>query len=431
MVVAHPIKEFAMSMTETRTAHANLGDPSFWGAPMSERFAAFGELRATPGLTFHEQVLLPGVPESPGWYAAVRLDDVMEMSKHPEIYSSGIGAIRTFDWPEPFWDVFGSMIAMDDPRHARLRRLVSRSFTPGILRRVEESIQRIAGEIVSSVAPLGECDFVHDIAAALPLKVICDMVGVPDSQYEYVFDASNIILGAEDPEYAAKTPDFATAMLGGAHELIGLINDLCDDRERNPTEDLTSVLVQADVDGEKLTRKEIGQFFILLLVAGNETTRNAIAHGLRYLTENPDQRAIWAADFDGVAPTAVDEIVRYASPVISMRRTLTQDAVLGTQALKVGDKVVMYYQGADRDEAHFADPDRFDVRRTPNNHVGFGGPGPHFCLGAHLARREITVMFRELFHRLPDIHTVGAPDLLQSDFISGVKRQACAFTPAR
>ena len=418
-----------MSMTEVRADVINLGEPSFWGRPLPERYEAFAELRRTPGLTFHEAPVFSGMPESPGWYAAVRMDDIHEISRHPEIYSNGVGAIRTFDWPEPFWDVFESIIAMDDPRHARLRRLVSRSFTPGILRRVEESIQRIAAEIVDSVQARGECDFVHDIAAALPLKVICDMVGIADDEYEFVFEKSSMILGAEDPEYAAQFPDFFTALMSSAHDLIGLIERHCDEREKNPTEDLTSVLVHAEVDGEKLTRAEIGRFFILLLVAGNETTRNAIAHGMRYLTENPDQRAIWAADFDGVAPTAVDEIVRYASPVIYMRRTVAEATTLSGQPLAVGDKIVMYYQAADRDEAHFEDPERFDVLRSPNLHVGFGGPGPHFCLGAHLARREITVMFRELFRRLPDIHTTTAPDLLLGDFVFGVKRQACAFTP--
>lgn len=419
-----------MAVIDAEVGRVNLGDPAFWALPPAERYDAFRVLRDTPGLTFHEAPALPGMPESPGWYAAVRFDDVIEVSKHPEIYSNGIGGIRTFDWPDAFWDVFESIIAMDDPRHARLRRLVSRAFTPRILARFEESIQEIASAIVDHVAPLGECDFVEQVAAALPLKVICDMMGVPDAQYGYVLEQSNMILGAEDPEFAAKVPDFFSALMGASHNLLELTERLCDEREANPTEDLTSVLLHAEVDGEKLTRAEIARFFLLLVVAGNETTRNAISHGLRYLTEHPDQRAIWWNDFDGVAGTAVEEIVRFASPVTHMRRTLTQDAVLAGIPLKAGDKVVMYYPAASRDERAFPGADRFDVLRADNNHVGFGGPGPHFCLGAHLARREITVMFRELARRLPDIHTVGEPDILQSDFIFGVKRQRCAFTPA-
>ena len=421
-------------MTTTTTAPAadtiNLGDPAFWALPVERRYEAFRALRDTPGLTFHEAAPFPGMPESAGWYAAVRHDDVVEVSKHAELYSNGVGGIRTFDQPDVFWEVFESMISLDDPRHARLRRIVSRSFTPRILARAEESIAQIAGDIVDRVGPLGGCDLVSEVAAALPLKVICDMMGIPDDQYKFVLDQSNMILGAEDPEFAVQVPDFVSALMGAARNLFDLMDQLCDERQARPTEDLTSVLLHADIDGERLDRREIGQFFLLLVVAGNETTRNAISHGLRYLTEHPDQRDIWWSDFDAVASTAVEEIVRFASPVTHMRRTVTADTVLAGQDLHVGDKVVMYYPAACRDERAFPEPDRFDVRRQPNNHTGFGGPGPHFCLGAHLARREITVMFRELRRRLPDIHTVGRPDILQSDFIYGVKRQACSFTPA-
>jgi cytochrome P450 len=424
-----------MTTTTTAAGTVNLGDPAFWALPVEQRYEAFRALRDTPGLTFHQAAPFPGMPESPGWYAAVRHDDVVEVSKHPDLYRNGlgddgIGGIRTFEFPDEFWDVFESMIAMDDPRHARLRRLVSRSFTPRILARAEQSIAEIATEIVERVAPLGGCDLVDEIAAALPLKVICDMMGIPDDQYKFVLDQSNMILGAEDPEFAAQVPDFFTALMGAAHNLFDLVDQLCDERAAHPSEDLTSVLLHAEVDGERLDRQEIWQFFLLLVVAGNETTRNAISHGVRYLTEHPDQRAIWWSDYDAVAPTAVEEIVRFASPVTHMRRTVRQDCELAGQELHEGDKVVMYYPAACRDERAFPEPDRFDVRREPNNHTGFGGPGPHYCLGAHLARREITVMFRELHRRVPDIHTVGQPDILQSDFIYGVKRQACAFTPS-
>jgi cytochrome P450 len=213
-------------------------------------------------------------------------------------------------------------------------------------------------------------------------------MGVPDEEYGYVYEQSNMILGAEDPEYAAQVPDFAVALLGAAHNLIGLVDKMCDERERQPNDDLTSVMVHGEVDGERLTRAEIARFFILLVVAGNETTRNAITHGVRYLTEFPDQRDIWMADIDGVTKTAVEEIVRYSSPVIHMRRTLTAPAVIGGQQLAAGDKVVLYYPSGNRDGTRIVEPDRFDVRRDPNEHVAFGGPGPHYCLGAHLARRD-------------------------------------------
>ena len=200
-------------------------------------------------------------------------------------------------------------------------------------------------------------------------------------------------------------------------------------RVENPTDDVTSALVNAEIDGERLTPDELASFFILLVVAGNETTRNAISWGLHLLTEHPEQRAVWLADIDGVTPTAVEEIVRWASPVIYMRRTLAVDAVLGGQQMSEGDKVALFYWAANRDPAHFRDPDAFDVRRSPNPHVGFGGAGPHFCLGAHLARREMSVMFRELLTRVPDIAATAPPQRLTSMFINGIKHLPVAFTP--
>jgi cytochrome P450 len=418
-----------MTMTDDRVGSINLGDPMFWARPLPERYAAFATLRETPGLTYHEAPPLPGMPESPGWYAAVRYGDIVDVSLRPGEFSNGLGAIRTFDWPEPFWDVFGSIIAMDNPRHARLRRLVQNAFIPRIVQRAEESISRLAAEIVEKIEAAGECDLVADVASQLPLKVICEMVGIPDEQYAYVYEQSNMILGAEDPEYAAQVPNFFEALLGAAHRLIGLLDEMCDERERHPTDDLTSIMVHGEVDGERLTRAEIARFFILLVVAGNETTRNAITHGVRYLTEFPEQRDVWLADIDGVTKTAVEEIVRYSSPVIYMRRTLTAPAVLADQELDAGDKVVLYYPSGNRDVTRIPNPDVFDVRRYPNDHVGFGAPGPHYCLGAHLARRELSSIFRELLTRLPDIHTTAPPDLLRSDFVFGVKRQPCAYTP--
>jgi cytochrome P450 len=255
------------------------------------------------------------------------------------------------------------------------------------------------------------------------------MMGVPASQYDFVFDRSNIILGAGDPDYVPEGNDIVTAILTAGGELAELMKDLGRHRVEKPTDDVTSALVNAEIDGEKLTPDELASFFVLLVVAGNETTRNAISWGLHLLTENPDQRRIWLDDLDRVTPTAVEEIVRWASPVIFMRRTLASDAVLGGQPMTAGEKVLLFYWAANRDPRHFADPDRFDVLRAPNPHVGFGGPGPHFCLGAHLARREMSVVFRELLTRVPDIHATAEPRRLQSMFINGIKHLPVAFTP--
>jgi cytochrome P450 len=238
-----------------------------------------------------------------------------------------------------------------------------------------------------------------------------------------------MILGASDPEYMPQDGDILTGLLTAGGDLAALMEEVAESKKGGDGQDLTSILVNAELPDDQLTHGDLASFFNLLVVAGNETTRNAIAWGLLYLHENPDQRAIWAEDFDGVAPTAIEEIVRLASPVTYMRRNALEDTMIGDTEIAAGDKVCMFYLAADRDETVFEDPLRFDVRRSPNPHVGFGGPGPHFCLGAHLARREITVMFRELFQRLPDIDVAGEPQLLRASFIHGVKHLPATFSP--
>jgi cytochrome P450 len=220
------------------------------------------------------------------------------------------------------------------------------------------------------------------------------------------------------------------AMQAGS-ELAALMKEMAADRHRNPREDMMTAMIEATGDAEVMSDEELASFFILLVVAGNETTRNAISHGMKALCDYPDERRKWAADFEGVAPTAIEEIVRWASPVIYMRRTVTQDTVLDGQKLSAGDKVALWYASANRDEEVFDEPFRFDVTRTPNEHVGFGGPGPHFCLGANLARREIRVMFRQIFSRLPDLEITGPPAKLASNFVHGITRMPCRFTPGR
>jgi cytochrome P450 len=411
-------------------ADINLTDiEGFWGRSDAEKEAAFALLRAEEPVSYHP-FLSDLLVQTEGMYAVTRYDDILHVSKHPELFSSAQG-ITAIDAPPEFNEFFGSMIAMDDPRHARLRKLVSAGFTPRMMKRVEDNVRRVAAEIVDNVAERGECDFVTDVAAALPLRIICDMMDIPPSQHRFVFDQTNIVLGAGDPEYTPEGTDIVTALLTAGGNLAALMDDVARSKAGGTGEDLTTALVNAEVDGERLTHAELSSFFVLLVAAGNETTRNAISHGMMALHANPDQRAIWAADFEGVAPTAVDEIVRWASPVIYMRRTTTQPVTLRGVDIGEGEKVHLFYWSGNRDEGVFDEPYRFDVRRNPNPHVGFGGPGPHFCLGAHLARREITVMFRELFTRLGDLEVTGEPQMLLSSFIHGVKHLPCRFTPTR
>lgn len=428
-----------MSASAARTEAAtpaiddiDLSDFDFWARPLPEREAAFAALRRRRPVPFYEEpVVLSGFERGPGYYVLTRHADIFEASRRSDVFRSGQGATSITDMPEEFREFFGSMIELDDPRHTRLRKIVSRGFTPRMLKRIQDQIDRAAAGIVDDIARQGSCDFVTDVAARLPLTIICDMMGIPESEYQFVFDRTNVILGFGDPEYVEQSDDIGTALLTAGSELAELVSALGRSRTENPTDDLISALVNANVDGEALTDAELASFFILLVVAGNETTRNAISHGLRLLTENPEQHRLWTSDFERYAPTAVEEIVRVASPVIWMRRTAAEETELNGHRFAAGDKVLLLYWSGNRDEDVFDDPQRFDITRDPNPHVGFGGPSPHFCLGAHLARREITAMFRELFERVPDIHVAGEPQRLRSNFINGIKHLPAEFTPAR
>ncbi|MFA1545841.1 cytochrome P450 [Actinomadura chokoriensis] len=408
----------------------NLTDWEFWRRPHEYRQEAFKALRRHPELVHFEEPDIVIMPQGPGYFALTRHADVVEASRRPQDFCSGRGAISIPDMPGDMHEFFGSMINMDDPRHAKIRRIVSRAFSPRMIQRFEDKVEDVAGQIVENMASgRGTGDFVADVAARLPLKIICDMMGIGEEHFPTVLDSTNVILAGNDAEFvpSGSAEEMALALLNAGETLKGLVEDLGRQRRENPTDDLTSALVNANVDGESLTDQELGSFFILLVVAGNETTRNAIAHGLDLFTRHPDQRALLTADFDGRIAGAIEEIVRYVSPVIWMRRTATRDTTLNEHEIKEGDKLVLYYWSANRDESVFTDPEKFDILRDPNPHVGFGGPGPHFCLGAHLARREITVMFRELLRRTPDIRASAEPDRLESNFINGIKRLPYTF----
>jgi cytochrome P450 len=417
----------AIPTTDLALADIKLSDNEMWIRP--DRDGIFAKLRAEAPITFQEDFLPPPemqMPQGPGYWALTRYTDVMQVSRDPETFHSAPSTTIT-DIPPEIAEWLGSMINMDAPKHTKLRLIVNRGFTPRQIARVEESVRVQGREIVERVAPMGKCDFVAEIAAALPLQVICDMMGIPREDNKRIFELTNTILGVGDPEYVQTIEDLMAAGM----ELFQYGLALAEDRAANPRDDIASSLMAAEIEDEngrhRLTSSELGSFFLLLVVAGNETTRNAISHGMYALTNHPDQREIWTSDFAAVSPTAVEEIVRWATPVINFRRTASRDVVVGGQEIAAGDKVVMFYNSANRDELQFPDPFHFDVTRTPNDHVGFGAGGPHFCLGANLARREIMVMFEELFRVLPDIHVTGEPALLQSGFIHGIKRMPCAW----
>ena len=409
-------------------ADIDLSDTEFWGLPLTQRQAAFAVLRAEEHPPFFAEPETPFAEPGPGYYALVRHADVVEASRNPEVFSSGRGATSIPDLPTEFNEYFGSMINMDDPRHARLRRIVSRAFTPRMITKFEGDVQQVAATIVDDLLAGGPCDFVEQVAARLPLTIICQLMGIPDSSYDLVLRDTNMILSGMDPDFLSEDPEQAVGqILGAGAELAGLVTSLAAERAGRPGDDLVTALATANIDGEKLTTAELASFFILLVVAGNETTRNAISHSLVLLTDFPGQRELLMADFDGRIGTAVEELIRYSTPVIFMRRTVTRDYRMNGHDYREGDKTVLYYWSANQDESVFADPLRLDITRSPNPHVGFGAAGPHFCLGSHLARREVSVMLRELLTRIPDIRSAGPPDRLLSSFINGIKHLPCTF----
>ena len=409
---------------------AELIDPQFWRMPLEDRMARFAELREV-------DAFLPASFDNPlsGLTEAVsvttRYAELVEISRRPEDFCSGRGAVSIPDLPAEALEFFGSFINMDDPRHARQRAIVSRSFTPRQLESVLASVETICTEVIDGMCEQGEVDLVQALSQPFPLLVICDMMGIPRSEFGTVLDATNVILGAGDPEMLGGR-DPMTAMFEAGMQLTMLMNELADERRKTPRDDLTSALVNADGDEDMLAPHEIAPFFILLAVAGNDTTRTAISRGMMLLAQNPDQRKLGQDDLAAVTPTAVEEIVRVASPVTFMRRTATHDAKVGDHEFTEGEKVVLLYGVANRDPRVFDDPERFDVLRNPNPHVGFGGPGPHFCLGAHLARREVSVAFRQLLTRVPDIELTGEGEPLESmgmPLVGGIKHLPVRFTP--
>ena len=415
------------------TGKLSFTDPEFWQLPLSARMARFAELREQGPFT-RARATDPLTGEDLEFYAVTRYSEVAEISRRAQDFCSGKGSTAIADMPEDAMEFFGSFIVMDDPRHARQRGIVSRAFTPRQLQRVLDSVEAVCSEVIDGFCEAGEADLVEKLSQPFPLLVICDMMGIPRSEYKTVLEATNTILGAGDPETTGGRDDVLLALLEAGTQLTDLMKELAAKRRAEPADDLTSALVHADVGEDVLAPHELGAFFILLAVAGNDTTRTAISLGMHLLGENPGQRAAWQADPGGLTPSAVEEILRAASPVTFMRRTATRPAEVAGHLFSEGDKVVLFYGAANRDPRVFPGPERFDVRRQPNPHVGFGGPGPHYCLGAHLARRELSVAFRQLFERLPDIEVTGAPVPLQAvgiPLVGGVKHLPVRFTPTR
>ena len=382
----------------------------------------FARLRAEAPVYWHEET------DGPGFWAVTKYEDCVAVNRDYEHFSSYEKA--TFIWEIPEADLEQQrlmMLNMDPPLHTRYRRLVNKGFTPRMVAQLEAKIHETTDDIIDAVIEKGEADFVTDISAELPLVVIADLLGVPQEDRHKMFDWSNRMIGNQDAEYQTDTETNENAQMA-AMELYAYASQLFAQKRADPHEDLMSILTQVEVEGDKLAELELELFFLLLTVAGNETTRNLISGAMHTFFQNPDQWQKLVGD-RSLLPGAVEEMLRYVTPVMNFRRQSMLPFELSGTHIDAGQKVVFFHTSANRDEDVFEEPDTFDITRHPNPHMTFGGGGPHFCLGANLARMEIRVMFEHLLDRVPDIHQDGDVQRLKSAFINGVKHLPVAFTP--
>lgn len=368
-----------------------------------------------------------------GYWSITKYQDALSVYRDPHTFSSERGIALNYGLTDEESMAqqagFGQMlIVTDPPRHTRMRQIVNKRFTRAALAPHEPHVRAVAAEIIDSVAARGECDFVVDVAAKLPTAVICEMLGIPKADWDMMFTVANMSIGTHDPEYQVDGDAYETgrqAQLSCFNYFVNIISD----RRKNPGGDLVSALVHGEIDGQKLTDMEILFNCFLLIIGGQETTRNATSGGMLALIENPAQRELLIRD-RSLLPTAVEEVLRYTSPITHIMRTATRDIEMHGQHIKRGDRVVIWNASANRDEAQFPDPDRFDITRTPNEHVALGH-GEHFCLGANLARLELRVMLDEVLNRLPDLKRSGQVQRLYSNFVAGIKHMPVRFASSR
>lgn len=415
------------SAPNTVDRDSDLTDPHLFAS--GGHHEVFARLRRDDPVHWHTE------EDGAGFWCLTRHEHVKLASRDNTLFSSAVHGVNLPDIDEYAGADAAMaremMVLMDPPRHTRYRLLVNKGFTPRVIGRLEEHLRAKARVIVDGLVDridpasgIGACDAVNDLAADLPLQAITELVGVPAEDRHRIFEWSNALVGSDDPEFGAKE-----GTMEASAEMYVYAMALREQRLREPGDDIVSVLLGAEVDGHTLTEAEFAMFFLLLCVAGNETTRNATVHGLRALVAHPDQYERLGAEPD-LLPTAVDEILRWASPIHHFRRTATADTVVGDRTIRAGDKVVLWYASANRDEDVFADPFRFDIARTPNDHVSFGAGGPHYCLGANLARLELRLIFAELTSRITEVTITGEPDLLRSNFVHGFKHLPISYRAA-
>jgi len=417
-------------MTLTQAA-VDIATKEFWARPWAEREEAFMALRRdTPVAWNHpmESDLLPPQENTRGFWSLTKYEDIRFASRNPQIFSSEGGVILE-DFPQIVTEMAQSFIAMDAPRHTSLRGITLSAFTPANMRRLGDWIHGHARDLVAEMAPLGEGDFVDLVSSKLPARIFGEFFGLERGSdlYNRAVQAAQLVLAWSDPEMCGDLQPLEL-FANSSQELHDVIAELIPERRANPGDDLVSWIVNAEFEGEMMTDFEIGSFFVLLAVAANDTTRNASAQAMHAFSAHPDQRLLLMEDIPGRIDSAVEEILRWSTPLIHMRRTAAQDFEMRGQTIRAGEKVALWYCSGNRDEEYWGNPYEFDILRSPNHHQGFGGGGPHYCLGAALARQMLKSVFSELFVRIPDIEA-GEPDRLVANFIHGVKRLPVSWTP--
>lgn len=405
----------------------DLSSRAFWSVSAAEREKSFATLRAERPVSWHPPVedALMHDPADPGYWAVTRHADIVTVSRDSDVFLSGKGVLFE-NVPEELLEASQSFLAMDPPRHTLIRKVVHAAFTPRQVRRIEDSIKANARDIVAELRDAGSgADFVEHCSRELPIRTLSDMVGIPESERAQVAHAADAMVSLGDPVFLdGRNP--IEVLVGSQMYLHQVAGALAADRRENPGDDLISSLVHAEVDGDRLTDAEVAAFFVLLSVAGNDTTRQAMSHAVKALTDFGDQKAWLAADFDDRIGGAVEEFVRWATPVMTFRRTAATDYVLGEQAIAAGEKVVMFYASGNFDTDVFDAPARLDLGRKPNPHLGFGGGGRHFCLGAHVARAQLRAIIAELLTALPDIEA-GDPVYNAGNFIHNIRSMPVTF----
>lgn len=423
-----------MTITERQPqAHVDLFDPRVYerGIPYDD----LASLRATAPVAWHDEPALLGWPAGPGFWAVTRHADVSTVSRTPATFSSYLGATQLRDpEPEDLDFIRQMMLNLDPPEHSRLRKIMNTGFTPAGIRRMAPIVERYAAEVVGAVAPRGECDLAEEVAADFPLLTLCAVMGVPVEDRQLLYRWTNRVIGYQDDDYDEHLVDPDTGRPlnprspKALEDMFAYAHELAERKRRDPGDDLITTLLHAQVEGERISDGEFEMMFFLFTVAGNDTTHSAVPGAVQALLEHPDQLRWLCEDLDGRLPGAVEELLRFAPPVLHFRRTATTDVELGGAQIRRGDKVAVFYPAANRDPEVFEEPDALRLGRARIPHLTFG-IGPHFCLGNALARLQLRVLLRELLVRMPDLEPAGPVVRLRSNFINGIKRMPVRFTP--